>query len=61
MLLASAATLHDLGTLVFGDHALDLEQQVRLGTTPDGVAQENDLDAAPGEFLEDQHLIDILA
>ena len=28
---------------------------------PRGVAQEDDLDAAPGEFLEDQHLIGILA
>jgi hypothetical protein len=26
--LAPAAALHDLGTLVLGDHALDLQQQV---------------------------------
>jgi hypothetical protein len=61
VLLAPAATLHDLGTLVFGDHALDLEQQVRLGAAADGVAQEDDLDAATGKFLEDQYLIGILA
>src|SRR5947209_5938233 len=31
VLLAAAAPLHDLGPLVLGDHALDLDQQVRRG------------------------------
>ena len=61
MLLTPAAAFHDLGTLVFRDHPLDLKQQVRLGAPADGVAQEDDLDAAPGEFLQEQHLIGILA
>jgi hypothetical protein len=29
--LAAAAAFHDLGALIFGDDALDLEQQVVLG------------------------------
>ena len=61
VLLAPAATLDDLGPLVFGDHALDLKQQVLLRAAADGIAQENDLDAAPGEFLEDQDLVGIFA
>ncbi len=61
VLLAPAATLQDLGALVLGDHALDLEEQVLLGAAADGVAHEDDLDAAPGEFLQDEHLIGILA
>jgi hypothetical protein len=61
VLLAPAATLHYLGTLVLGDHALDLEQQVLLGAAADGVAQEHDLDAAPGQLFEDQDLIGIFA
>src|SRR4051794_24703369 len=38
MLLAPAAALHDLGTLVLGDHALDLQQQVLLGPASGGIA-----------------------
>src|SRR3954447_23017558 len=61
VLLAPAAALHDLGALVLGDHALDLEQQVLLGAAADGVAQEDDLDAAPVELLQDQDLVRIFA
>ena len=61
MLLAPAAALQDLGPLVLGDHPLDLEQQVLRGVMAEGVAEEDDLDAAPGEFLEDQNLICIFA
>ena len=60
MLLAPTATLHDLGTFVFSDHTLDLKQQVRLGAAADGVAQEDDLDAATSEFLKNENLIGIL-
>ena len=59
VLLAPAATLHDLGTFVLGDHALDLKQQLLLGATADGVAQEDNLNTALGEFLEDEDLIGI--
>src|SRR5262249_44773240 len=61
VLLASAATLHDLGAFVLGDHALDLEQKVLFGATADRVAEEDDLDATMGEVLDDQDLIGILA
>src|SRR6516165_4063678 len=61
VLLAPAAPLQDLGALVLGDHALDLEQQVLLGAAADGVAEEHDLDAAPGELFEDQNLVGIFA
>src|SRR3954462_13425351 len=53
--------LEDLSPLVLGDHALDLEQQVLGGVMAEGVAQEDDLDAAMGELFEDQDLIGILA
>src|SRR3954470_4237341 len=61
VLLAPAASLHDLGALVLGDHALDLQQQVLLRPAAGGVAQEDDLDAATVELFEEQHLISILA
>ena len=53
--------LHDLGALVLGDHALDLKQQVLLGSAAGGIAQEDDLDTAMVEFLEKQYLICIFA
>ncbi len=61
VLLAPAATFHDLGTLVLGDHALDLQQQVLLGSAAGGIAKEDDLDAAMVEFLNEQYLICIFA
>ena len=42
--------------------ALDLDQEVlRRGSAAVGVAEEDDLDAATGEFFEDQDLICIFA
>jgi hypothetical protein len=61
VLLAPAAALHDLGALVLGDHALDLQEQILLGSAAGGIAQEDDLDPATIELLEEQHLIRILA
>src|SRR5262249_51466145 len=61
VLLAAAAPLHDLGALVLGDHALDLDQEVPRRIIAVGVAQEDDLDAAAGGRLEDQDLIGIFA
>ena len=61
MLFTSAATFHDLGTLVLGDHALDLQQQVLLGPVTRGIAQEDNFNAAVSEFLKYQHLISIFA
>ena len=61
VLLAAAAALQDLGPLVLGDHPLDLDQEVLRRVMAEGVAEEDDLDAATGEFFEDQDLIGILA
>ena len=61
VLLAAAAPLHDLGPLVLGDHPLDLDQEVLRGAMAEGIAEEDDLDAAMGEFFEDQDLICIFA
>jgi hypothetical protein len=47
--------------LVLGDHALDLQEQVRLGSVTRRVTPEDDLDTAAGEFLEHQNLIGIFA
>src|SRR3954447_17180524 len=61
VLLAAAAPFRDLGPLVFGDHALDLDQEVLRRVGAVGVAEEHDLDPATGEFFEDQDLICIFA
>ena len=61
VLLAPAAPLQDLGALVLGDHALDLPEQVLFGAAARRIAQEDDLDAAMGEFLQYQDLIGISA
>ena len=61
VLLAPAAPLHDLRALVLGDHALDLQQQVFLGSMPRRIAQKDNFNAATSEFLEYQNLICILA
>jgi hypothetical protein len=61
VLLASPTPLEDLGPLVFGDHALHLDQEVLRGVMPEGIAEEDDLDAAMSEFLQDEDLTGILA
>ena len=48
---SSPAPLQDLGALVFGNHALDLKQQVVLRAGADGTVQEDDLDAGAPELL----------
>jgi hypothetical protein len=59
MQLAAAAPLGEPCPLVLGDHALDLDQQRVLGILPGGVLQEDDLDAARLELLEQQDLISV--
>ncbi len=43
-----------LRALVLSDHALDLAEQVLFGAAARRIAQEDDLDAAAGELLQDQ-------
>jgi hypothetical protein len=45
---SSPAPLQDLGTLVFGDDALDLQQQVVFGTGADRAVEEGDR-SVPGQ------------
>ena len=61
MALAAAAALQDLGPLVLGDHALDLEQQVLLRRAAELVVQEDDLDAAAVQLINQQDLVGVLA
>ena len=50
--LAAAATLEDLGALVLGHHALDLQEQVVLRRHPDRAVEEHNLGAAAAELVE---------
>ena len=61
VLLAAAAPLHDLGSLILGDHTLELDQEVLRRVLAVPVAEEDDLDAATGAFLKDQDLVCIFA
>jgi hypothetical protein len=56
VLLAPAAALQDLGALVLGDHALDLNQEVFFGSVPRRIAQKDNFNIATSEFLEYQYL-----
>jgi hypothetical protein len=59
--LAAAAPLEDLGALVLGHHALDLQEQVVLRRHPDRAVEEHDLGAAAAELVEQQHLVGVAA
>ena len=61
MLLAPAAALEDLGTLILGDHALDLNQEVLCRVISERIAQEDDFNTAMAEFFKDQDLIRIFS
>jgi hypothetical protein len=58
--LAAAVALGDLGALVFGDHALDLDEQPGLRVVAGRRAvEEAHLDAETLELFEDQHLVGV--
>ena len=57
MALAAPAALDDLGPLVLGDHALDLQQQVVLRRPAERAVEEDHLDAGALELVEQQDLI----
>ena len=54
---SSSAPLQDLGALVFGDDALDLQQQVVFGAGADRAVEEGDLDAGAPELFHQQRLV----
>ena len=60
--LAAPVPLHQLGFLVLGEHALELDQQLVFGAVPPGaVLDELHPDPGPGELLDQQRLVGELA
>jgi hypothetical protein len=45
----ATAALQNLGAFVFGDHALDLEQQIVLRRIANGPVQKHDFDAGAAQ------------
>jgi len=60
MQAASTTPLEDLRPLVLGDHALNLQQHVVLGTVVQGVVQEDHLNAGLLELLHQEELIRVV-
>jgi hypothetical protein len=61
MSFATPAALQDLGPLILRDHPLHLEEERILGGLARCAVEEVDLDAGALEFLQQQHLVGILA
>ena len=57
--LAAPAALQDLGPLVLGYHALNLQQQIVLRREADRPIEEDDLNPRPVELVNQQHLISV--
>src|SRR3954451_8947972 len=57
--LAAPAALQDLGPLVLGYHALDLQQQTVLRREADRSIEEDDLNPSPVELVDQQYLIGV--
>jgi hypothetical protein len=51
MSLAAAGSFENLGTLIFGDHALELQHQLIFRRVGMRRLEENRLDAVAGELL----------
>ena len=59
--LAAAEPLAEHRALIFGNRALDLQQELVVGVVRDRVLQKHHLGACATELLEQQHLVGILA
>src|SRR5829696_1815428 len=59
--LSAPTALEHLGPLVFGEHALELEQQAVLRRVSDRAIEEDHLRAGAGELLQQQHLMRVAA
>jgi hypothetical protein len=57
--LSATAAVEDLGPLVLGDHALDLEQKFLLGGADWLVVEEDDLDSAAVKLVDQEDLIGV--
>ena len=58
---AAPAALQDLGPLVFGDHALNLEQKIILSRAADRAVQENNLRTRTVKLIDQEHLMGVAA
>ncbi len=56
---APSAALQNTGTLILGDHALYLQQQVVLGRAANRPVQEHHFHPSAAKFLDQQHLVGI--
>jgi hypothetical protein len=61
VLLTSPTPLHDLGSLIFRDNALHLEQQIIFGALAEGPVEEHQLHTSPAPFVEEQDLVCVVA
>jgi hypothetical protein len=59
--LTASAALQNLGALVFGHHALHLQQKVVLRREADRAVEEHDLDPGAAKLVDQQHLVGITA
>jgi hypothetical protein len=59
--LAATEAFSQDGALIFGDRALDLEQELIVGIVGNGMVQEHDGAPDPAELLQQENLIGILA
>src|SRR3954453_9559108 len=59
--LAAPTALEHLGPLVFGKHALELQQQAVLRRVSDRAIEEDDLCTGAGELLEQEDLMRVAA
>jgi len=61
MLFASPTPLHDLGSLIFGDDALYLQQQIIFRALAEWPIQKNDFDTPSLPLVEKQDLVGVVA
>ena len=58
---AASAPFEDLGPLVFGDHALNLEQKIVLRGATDRVVQKDNLRTRAAKLIDQEHLMGVTA
>jgi hypothetical protein len=61
MLLAPPTPLHDFGSLIFGDDALDLEQEIIFRALAKWAIQKGDFNTSPAPFIEKEYLVGVIA
>jgi hypothetical protein len=58
---AAPTPFKDLGPLVFGDYALNLEQKIVLRGATDRVVQEDNLCTRAAKLIDQEHLMGVTA